>query len=162
MTNSIDLDLFLSDISRRMEIKKSDVWKRQFKIARDWIIEKGYSVELLPNKNDEVMWDSNCIVINKNHKWETRYYSLLHEIGHILVSEDKKQFLYDYPLYVEYETRGRKSHAYRISTIGEEIEAWKKGRVLGDKVLNHFINYDKYNKLMTGCIMSYVKWAAEV
>lgn len=162
MAEGVDLDLFLSDISIRMGINKSDVWKRQFQVACTWVATKGYGVNLVTDKGDEVVWDSNCIMINKNHKWETRYYSLLHEIGHILVAEDKKQFLYDYPLYIEYQTRGRKSHAYRVSTIGEEIEAWKKGRVLGDKVFNHFINYDKYNKLMTDCVMSYVKWAAEV
>ena len=54
-----------------------------------------------------------------------------------------------------------KSDAYKVSVVGEEIEAWKLGRNLGDHELNHFIDHNKFDKMMTECVMSYLFWATE-
>ena len=161
MSNKANYDLFLAEVAKKMGVKKSDIWKHQYNQACRWIYQKGFDVVLNSGAKDEVIWDLAKIVINKNYKWETRYYSLLHEIGHIVISENKESFSYDYPFYVEVDKAGRKSNLYKLSTIGEEIEAWKFGRSIGDKELHHFINYDKYDKLMTECVMSYIYWAAE-
>ena len=161
MSNKTNYDLFLTEVAKQMAVKRSDIWKHQYNQACEWVYRKGFNVILSSGAKDEVIWDLSKIIINKNYKWETRYYSLLHEIGHIIISENKNLFNYDYPFYIETEGAGRKSNLYKLSTIGEEIEAWKYGRNIGDKKLNHFINYDKYDKLMTECVMSYIYWAAE-
>lgn len=161
MLKNFDMDIFLSEVTGKFGITKSDIWKKQFSDLSDWFQNRDLSVSLEAGVNDEIMWDKKTVVINSNSKWEKRYYSLLHEAGHVIISEKPDEFSYNYPFYISEERRGRKGKQYKVSTIGEEIEAWKEGRILGDKILNHFVNYEKYNELMSDCIMSYVEWAAE-
>tara|TARA_Y100000004_G_scaffold164748_1_gene195100 strand:+ start:326 stop:814 length:489 start_codon:yes stop_codon:yes gene_type:complete len=161
MSYNFDMDIFLSEISEKFKISKSDIWKRQFKELSDWLFSLDYNVTLKKGCQQEVDREENIIYINSNLKWENRYYSLLHEAGHVLVDNNKDKFSYNYPFYIDEDKVGRRGNKYKISTIGEEMEAWIEGRKLGDFQLNHFINYDKYDKLMSDCVMTYVYWASE-
>ena len=161
MLQNFDMDIFLSEVVSKFGVSKTDIWKRQFSELTSYLKDKGFSVSLEKGCGDEVMWEEKIIKINSHFKWEKRYYHLLHEAGHIIISEKPDVFSYDYPYYIDGERPGRRGHAYKISTIGEEIEAWKIGRRLGDKDLNHFVNYEKYDKLMSDCVMTYVYWASE-
>lgn len=161
MSYNFDMDIFLSEISEKFKISKSDIWKRQFKELSDWLSSLDYNVILKKGCQQELDRGENIIYINSNLKWENRYYSLLHESGHVLVDSNKDKFSYNYPFYIDEDKVGRRGSKYKISTIGEEMEAWIQGRKLGDFQLNHFINYDKYDKLMADCVMTYVHWASE-
>jgi hypothetical protein len=91
---------------------------------------------------------------------EKKFYTALHEIGHVIIYENSDQFDRDYPMYVNpenYRNWGSKKH--RVSVVAEEIEAWKYGRQLA-RDLDLFIDDLKYDKLMTECVMSYLVWAA--
>lgn len=159
---SFDINSFIDEIVDKFGIKKSDIWKKQFYELSCWL--KPYNLKVILEKDcdDIVDWDLGVVKINSNPKWESRYYSLLHECGHIIISENPENFEYNYPYYIyEKDERRSKTDAYRVSLVGEEIEAWKLGRNLGDNILNHFINHEKFDKMMTECVMSYVYWVTE-
>jgi len=152
----------VSNIAEKFGIKKADIWKRQFQDLEKWLQKRNFSVILEKGGEDIVSWQTDTITIDSNPQWESRYYALLHECGHVLANETVEFLDYNYPCDA-YEADGRKikSDAYRVSVVGEEIEAWKLGRNLGDHTLNHFINHNKFDKMMTECIMSYLYWATE-
>ena len=153
---------FISSVASQFGIKKTDIWKRQFEDLEKWLQKKDFSVIMQKGAEDIVSWETMTVTIDSNPQWESRYYALLHECGHILANESAEFLEYNYPCYV-YEADGRKmkSDAYKVSVVGEEIEAWKLGRNLGDITLNHFIDHNKFDKMMTECIMSYLYWATE-
>ena len=160
--NKSDITIFIESIASQFGIKKTDIWKRQFQDLEKWLQKRNFSVILEKGGEDVVSWQTDTITIDSNPQWENRYYALLHECGHVLANETAEFLEYNYPCYV-YEADGRKmkSDAYKVSVVGEEIEAWKLGRNLGDHTLNHFIDHNKFDKMMTECIMSYLYWATE-
>lgn len=160
--NKNDVSIFIDSIASQFGIKKTEIWKKQFQDLEEWLDKKDFRVILQKGAEDIVSWTDGTITINSNPQWENRYYSLLHECGHIIVNETPEFLEYNYPCYVYgVDKRKMKSDAYRVSVIGEEIEAWKLGRNLGDNILNHFIDYVKFDKMMTECVMSYLFWATE-
>lgn len=155
------MPIFIQTIAEQYGIKKGDIWKRQFLHLEHWANEKGFRV-VLKKDEDIISWEEEIITIDSRPQWESRYYALLHECGHILANESAEFLEYNYPYYVQdADGRSVKTDAYRVSVVGEEIEAWKLGRNLGDSTLNHFINHKKFDKMMTECIMSYFYWATE-
>lgn len=157
-----NISKLINSVASHFNITKADIWKRQFNDLEHWLKNKEFTVVLEKGAEDIVSWETSTIKIDSNPQWENRYYALLHECGHILANESSEFLEYNYPSYA-YETDGRKtkSDAYRVSVVGEEIEAWKLGRNLGDSELNHFIDHDKFDKMMTECIMTYLYWATE-
>ena len=160
--NKIDVSVFIESIASQFGIKKTEIWKRQFGDLEKWLHKKEFRVVLQKGAEDIVSWKEGAITIDSNPQWESRYYALLHECGHVIANETAEFLDYNYPCYV-YEVDGRKmkSDAYKVSVVGEEIEAWKLGRNLGDHELNHFIDHNKFDKMMTECVMSYLFWATE-
>jgi len=125
----------------------------------------GYVVLLLPDEEDRVCFVDRCIYINSRKHPETKFYTLLHELGHVLVAMDWVNFNSDHPMYVHspgepYDGRKARSKSYRVSLISEEIEAWRLGRRFA-KSLGLHINDSKYDKSMTEAIMSYINWASD-
>ena len=55
--------------------------------------------------------------------------------------------------------RNARSKAYKVSTVAEELEAWKRGRRLARR-FKHHVNDSKYDEHMTKNIMSYIEWAS--
>lgn len=162
MSDPFSIPSFIDSIAEQFKIKKSDIWKLQFNQLELWTNEHGFSVILERDKEDIIDWKTDSITINSKPHWENRYYALLHECGHLLANHDESFLDYNYPCYVRHEDKRKmKTDAYRVSVVGEEIEAWKLGRNLGDKILNHFIDHNKYDKMMTECVMSYLFWATE-
>ena len=161
-TDKVSFSTLLDSIAKQFKIKKSDIWKRQFLDLEDWLSKRELKVSLEKDCEDIIEWGNDLIRINSKPKWENRYYALLHECGHIIVSENPENFEYNYPYYVDQkDERKKNTDAYRVSILGEEIESWKLGRNLGDNILNHFINHKKFDRMMTECVMSYVFWATE-
>ena len=56
-------------------------------------------------------------------------------------------------------TRAR--NAYQVSLVAEEIEAWKRGRRLANR-LGLYINDKKFNNVMSECVMTYIADAAVI
>lgn len=118
--------------------------KKDFTI--DVILKSGIEDAIFPNLN--------IITINSDPRWETRFYMLLHEVGHLLyekTEDDKNKFMETVRFGRELSSKSKRKY---IAEVLEESLAWKYGQALA-KERNYKINYNKYDKLASECIMSY-------
>ena len=84
-------------------------------------------------------------------------YSLLHECGHIIVS-DKKSYNKNYKILNKGYLDGRhtKGLLYKYKQLREEIQAWEKGFKLSKK-LGINIKKEDYDKYASICFNTYTK-----
>lgn len=148
-------------------IVDNETWNQQFVMISSILANRGYTVTVRPGEEDRVELDKASLQVFINSRcWpETRFYTLLHELGHIMISEDAETFANENPMYVHASAslndgRRERAKAYRVSLVSEEIEAWKIGRRVA-KTLGLYIDDDKYNKHMTESVMTYIEWAAD-
>ncbi len=138
-----------------------EMWVKQTKDIIDWVRSKKYDVVFETGQEDRVCFESKTIFINSKNHPETKYYTLLHEAGHLLVSQSWKTFDRDMPMYAtSADGRHERSKAYMVSLLAEEIEAWKRGRRLSQK-FKHFVDNEKFDSHITNNVMTYVVWAAD-
>ncbi|MBK25079.1 MAG: hypothetical protein CME70_19430 [Halobacteriovorax sp.] len=143
------------------ELSKS-FWAFQIKKITNWLLEKGYTVRYDPDVEDQVDFELLEVQICSRSHAETRFYTMLHECGHILIRNGWKQFAKEHPMYAASgDGRCTRSRAYRVSLIAEEIDAWKRGRRLANR-LDLFVRDQKYDKVMTECLMGYIEWAGGI
>ena len=142
-------------------------WNDQFALIEHMLKHKGFLVFQGPWEEDRVELEDDVKTVFINSKcWpETRFYTLLHELGHVMISEDPTTFEKENPMYVfasaeNNDGRKQRSKMYRVSLISEEIEAWKIGRRVAN-TLGLYVDDEKYNKHMTENVMSYITWASE-
>ena len=137
-------------------------WERQSSDIRGWALSKGYNVVYATGEDDRLCFESKTIYIDSRQHAESRFYTLLHECGHLLISKTARQFAKDHPLYAfSCDGRSGRSKAYQVSLVAEEIEAWKRGRRLASK-FNLYVDDYKFNRVMTDCVMSYIADAAVI
>ena len=105
--------------------------------------------------------DSKVIEIYSLNGVESRLFALLHECGHALIRKNWTKFKTQYPAHAEHDGDGRKeTKRFKISTLEEEFEAWKRGWKL-PKRLNLKLDKDAYTKHKNKYIMTYIDWAAK-
>jgi len=135
-----------------------------FNRVSDYISSKyGFSVRLCPDTPGGVCCFVNKeVVVNSSLGIEKRLYVLLHEIGHILIRWNWKKFEKEFAAHAGHFADGRKSRSkkFRVSTLEEEFEAWKRGKRIASK-LSVRIDEEKFNKFKCECLMSYVNWTAD-
>lgn len=120
----------------------------------------GYTVIEGSDCADSCKSDSKVIEIYSLNGVENRLYALLHECGHALIRKNWTKFKSQYPAHADHDGDGRKeSNSLKISTLEEEIEAWKRGWSLSER-LNLSLNKESYNKNKNKHLMTYIKWAA--
>lgn len=146
---------------RKQKPSKPD-FRKQILVLSAALDDFGYDLVQETDAEDRVEFEEvSTVFIDSRCHPETRFYTILHEIGHILISQQEDVFKSNHPMYVHASgCRARSSGAYKVSLIAEEIEAWKMGRQFG-KSLGLYIDDNKYNKHMTESVMSYITWAGE-
>ena len=144
-----------------MQVTK-DEWNAQSKAIIDILKLMGYSVLCYTGADDRVDFAEATVHINSRNHPETRFYTLLHEYGHVHICEHSAdEFAEDHPLYYrESDGRTERSCAGRVSILAEEIEAWRRGRHFARNA-GMKINENKYDKHMTDALMTYINWAAD-
>ena len=136
-------------------------WNYQFYEIEKWLSLKDYLVLQETDGDDSIVWETKIVYVNSRSHPETRYYTLLHECGHLLVAQGAEQWSKDVPMYATVEDgRVMSGRAYGVSLVAEEIEAWKRGRRLA-KRFDHYIDDKKYDNLFTQCVFSYIESVAE-
>ena len=140
---------------------KSDIiYEKSIEILCEWVQNRGHEVRFQKELGDQLSYEDKIIFINTRQGMENQLYSLLHECGHLLVYLSHNGFERDHPMYAYKATkRQEKTKKCKVSVIGEEYEAWKRGRKLA-KRLDIEVNKDKFDLAMTKALMSYFKWAA--
>lgn len=142
--------------------RDSSFWNKQYDMVSLWVASKGYKVSCQTDTEDRLEFEEKTIHINSRQHAENRFYTLLHEAGHLLISQTANQFQKDHPMYaMSCDFRRYRSKAYQVSLVAEEIEAWKRGRRLAQR-LGLEVNDYKLDKIMTDCVMSYIADAAVI
>lgn len=137
-------------------------WEYQFAEVVAWLGSKNYSVKCFAGARDILDFNSRSVHINSRQRSESKFYTLLHECGHLLISYSSKKFKEDYPVYAfSGDASSTRSIAYQVSLVAEELEAWKRGRRLAKKMGLH-VDDEKFNKIMSKCSMSYISAAARI
>ncbi len=133
----------------------------------DWLSKKGWTMDVSYTNRDECEPATRTIFVNGRQGVEKQFYSLLHECGHLLIQQNSSQYEKQYPFtakmntYATFHKQLEKTAKYKVDVISEEIEAWKRGKTLSDR-LGLYINEEKYNTLAAECVYSYVEWAAKI
>ena len=119
-------------------------------------INKKYNVNISLSYNSQDAWfpKLKLIMINKDNQWRERYFSLLHESGHVILDMGSMTTKY---MKMESDIKENiRSKKDLVNTLNEEILAWNLGKNLSFEMF-HEIDTKKYNEIKTGCIMSYIK-----
>ncbi len=141
-----------------MKTKNDIIHEKAIDTLCQWANKRGHRVEF-QTKEDSLCYEDKVIYINTRQRVENQLYSLLHECGHLLVYIGQQGFQEEYPMYAFKATkRQEKTKKYKISVIGEEYEAWRRGRKLA-KRLNIEVDKNKFDLVMTRNLMTYFKWA---
>ena len=108
-----------------------------------------------PFSNDAWYPFLNLIKINSNLKFKERFFTLLHESGHVVIDNQIRvnKTAICFNKNVPEHTKSKKAYVHNLN---EEILAWNYGKNLVDSL---GLKYDENNleEYMTDCIMSYVK-----
>jgi len=122
----------------------------------------GYDIVEGSDVEDACWCDVKQITICSRMGIEKRLYALLHECGHALIRENWTKFAKEYAAHAECGFDGRKARTnqYKISTIEEEVEAWKRGRRIAGR-LGIELDEERFNEHKAECLMSYVAWASQ-
>ena len=104
---------------------------------------------------DYVDFKNNTIIINSRNSQETQLYRLLHEIGHVILTQENDHFeRYE----EEYESmKNMKILRNRIKLLSEEVNAWERGLGLAKKE-NIKINMKKFDDCKAASLNTYTKW----
>ena len=121
-----------------------------------WADKYDYQVSFTANGDDSISAGSKYIEINSKNTIETQLYTLLHECGHLLIYNNGSSF--DFPAV----RRGfsEKSNTHKVFTVIEEVEAWKRGRLLA-KRLGIYVDDDAWNRRVCSALKKYMVWAVE-
>lgn len=128
-----------------------------------WANQKGYAVKFGKKYNEEVIFDQKLIKINNAYNRLQQLYTLLHECGHIIEYRNgSTHYFKKYPTANKILKDGRSARSLvgRVEVIEEEINAWRSGEKLAEK-LQIEIDPTKYNKEAATWIMGYIKWASK-
>ena len=92
--------------------------------------------------------DASIIGINTNEPLREQLYVLLHEAGHAILKLEHKKYL---------ETRDETLQS-KLSLLREEMEAWKEGRSLAEK-MGIGINDGAWAMFCKQNLEDYIEWA---
>ncbi len=122
-----------------------------------WLQSKGYFVDFARDGDDSVDREAKIVSINSTRSLETQLYTLLHECGHVLVSESDSIVNGAEEVLSKY---GENTKIYKTFTVIEEVEAWKRGLKLAGR-LHVPVDKKKWNRDVARAITSYMKWAID-
>ena len=133
----------------------TNIYKNQFYRLKDYI-EEFYNIRIDQAKNQDDEWDPNegVIRLNKNLKYRERLFSLIHELGHVIIDSETK--IYGTMCFSKNYPKSVRSKKQFIHVINEEVIAWNKGKE-AITFLNFKYNENQLDEYMSKCLMSYVK-----
>ena len=149
---------------KQVKKTKSDktvmIWDKQFDRLSKYILKKfGYTVEVDSTLFFGIIdFEKQHISIRQTHKKELMTYLLLHEIGHVLYKNKKKE----YKNIVEdaLQIVSKSSLSFRMIVVYEEIQAWNEGLYLGKK-LSLPIDRKTFETYKSRCLKTYMSWAMD-
>ena len=118
------------------------------------VLKNNYGIDVEYGDENAYLINDKRIEICKNQNAKSKYYTLLHEAGHVYL-RSKKEFAADFPLNESRIFRRCKKH--RMEVLREEFEAWRvcvdlaeeNGLLMEKQILNAM--RDKY-------MLQYIDW----
>jgi len=74
-------------------------WQKSIDSVVKWAEDRGINVCFGKDLEDQFCYKERVIHINTNQTKENRFYVLLHECGHYLISKTSSNFVRDMPMY---------------------------------------------------------------
>ena len=146
-----------------MDNLKKKLFKLGIHSAVEWAEKKGVSVEFDYCVQDEYRSADNLITVNTRQGIENQLYSLLHECGHLALDKNEKLYSKRFPTSMKLAIKSNKalerSKKYKVDVMAEEIDAWRKGREIANR-LDVYVNDEKYYNIQTECLYSYIQHLA--
>lgn len=114
-----------------------------------WCEQRSINVEFTKTPSGEYLQDDNIINVSITASPEIQMYLLLHECGHYLIKVSST-----------FRDNNSKfgSVSYVVNRLGEEFDAWGRGRALGERL--GIVIGSRFEHYRTRCLNSYVKWAS--
>lgn len=128
-----------------------------------WAEDRGFYVNFEENGDNAICSKSKIIEINSSSPLREQVISLLHECGHVAIYKNGSTWSYDRPMNLysvppsHYEKTGEKDR-YRVYTIIEEIEAWKRAFKLAKRICIP-ITKEEWEESMFSAIGKYLDWS---
>ena len=119
-----------------------------------WADDKGYHVMIEPDGDDTICYQSKTISIKSTRRDQIQLYILLHECGHLLTENNGSVHKFD----LIKESYTEKAQIVKTYNVIEEVEAWKRGRVLANR-LGIPVDEKVWQKEVSKAITKYMKWA---
>lgn len=136
-------------------MKKIDYKYQYYKLFE--YLEDFYNIKIMEDPFVSDAWypNLNLIKINSNLKFKQRFFTLLHESGHVIIDNEIRhnQTAICFNKNVPDNVRSKSSYVHNLN---EEILAWNYGKSLADTLRLEY-EEDKLEDYMTDCIMSYIK-----
>jgi Zn-dependent peptidase ImmA (M78 family) len=139
-----------------------DKWLQALSTLEVWATDKGYYIDF-SDSNDKDRDNCICSVskiinIDGTLPIETQVYYLLHECGHALIFENGNH--YDRRS-LEKNAEVESSDEYKVVTVLEEAEAWKRGYYLAKRLLIP-IEDERWKFEVTDAINKYILWSINI
>jgi hypothetical protein len=139
---------------------KDKINKMSLDVLESWALKKGVQIDFDYCTRDEYRPSDKLITISTRQGLENQLHALLHECGHLLLANNELSYAKKYPssakLWYKDNKKLVKSHKYKVDVISEEIDAWRKGKELADR-LDLYIDEGRYYSIMTKCVWSYIR-----
>lgn len=128
-----------------------------------WFSVRGYDVIFGKGLHSQIGAEGEPEVwINSSLTKESQLYTLLHEAGHLIISERKnytRRFSHGYPALAQQKHRHRNyTKLHWIHIVHEEVEAWEEGKKLA-QLRGIPIRNKKWEKYRADALMSYMQEA---
>jgi len=136
-------------------------WKQQISVLEEYCNNKSWTIEYRQTKkvkSDFVAITDKKIVVRKDRRPEITFYIMLHEIGHMMLCQNRN--MYNERYNAVYGSFSRASMTHKIKLVEEELDAWKIGFKLAKRLKLH-VNQRKFESVKVRCISTYMIWAVE-
>ena len=126
----------------------------------NWCDSSGIKVNFCKLENGIFYPTENLIKISGRLSPESQLFCLLHECGHYLIGDREKHQRYGMG-YQQQDPNIMRTFHHKCDIVEEEFEAWHRGAKLAAR-LNIVLDKERFDKIRTTCIRSYMKWAIAI
>lgn len=141
-------------MSRRSELDDD------IETVSEWLTSRGWKVEMHQDGGSYIRPHEGRVVIDTSESRSEMLNSILHEAGHVSIIEEPLPSQYPAGYSANGGTPDKRSRSYRIDVLLEEVEAWRRGRILA-QTLGISLKGRSFIMGRNAAIKSYAEWASK-
>jgi hypothetical protein len=143
---------------KKLISKANDIWDFNISKVVEWAEKRNLTVNFGKKVDERYESWEKAVYIRELKDREETFYTLLHECGHFLIDSNDKKFKVYHPqrAFETYtESIECQNVVHKVSILAEEVEAWKRGRALAER-LDLVVQNKRYNLTSSKSIFSYM------